>query len=761
MFATKPIYDSKFRMMALSRRSLASAAVLAACVLFLFHSLYPRRGALRSTEHNYAAEEVDRRVRLSEDRLRSIEGRAWKAEQERDAALASVDHQVTTATVEARREFRQMFGVARDKMQAGVAASARKKQADLEAREAALKADTQKALDRAARLQAALAASQSDLAAAQGELALLRSGKGAAAQTSVGSGAATAAAASASADTAVGASTSAGDTAAAATTAATATTTLSGAAAARAPAVVVPPFPLPPAQRATKTAKLLGKATETTLRVVVAVPGAYAVWIGARAERATQQEQALSSSSGGEGGSTPDLAPGKSTIPVLLRLDDLRRLELPPLDIALSTDTRAYPGGGEPLVLAAGEHTVTVQNTYPRINAAVIVEWAELRPAPSFSSAASFISPGSPTALSSRDACPVTPAGTVVLPADLFYDDEVEDEYLQDDKHSIKQGPEDAYVARLKLHRTLHGGHALSARPNPKQCHDTHTSTLDPITGDISTHCVGKDEKGMMVVFDRTAPKPYGRVVTKADLKPEHDVVLAMCGVEKPSDADPAAVGLHIRRLAHPAVKRRAVTALLKRSMAGAGSGSGVTGSGGTGTTPLPPPLSVLMLVLDSVSRPVFYAALPKVVEALRQISSRGGAAKEGGGTGGGPAVYDFRRHHVTGGGTSGNVPALLAGLALDDVDKEDHASWLFYKAKRLGYATMYASEECSKDKNAISRIMEKSMEGYGHQMKKEDVDRVFRRSEEVADHTLNGLWCHALDYGDMDSRWYDMGAQL
>ena len=620
--------------MVFSRRSLAAAAVLAACVLFLFHSLYPRRGVLRSTQHNYAAEEVDRRVRLSEDRLRSIEGRAWKAEQERDAALASVDHQVTTATVEARREFRQMFGVARDKMQSDVAASARKKQADMEAHEAALKVDAQKALDRAARLQAALAASQSDLAAAQEELTLLRSGKGAAAQTSVGSGAATAAAAAA-ADTAVGASTSAGDTAAT-TTAATATTTLSGDAAARAPAVVVPPFPLPPVQRATKTAKLLGKATETTLRVVVAVPGAYAVWIGARAERPTQQELALSSSSGGEGGSTPDLAPDKSAIPVLLRLDDLRRLELPPLDIALSTDTRAYLGAGEPLVLSAGEHTVTVQNTYPRINAAVIVEWAELRPAPSFSSAASFISPGSPTALSSPDACPVTPAGTVVLPADLFYDDEVEDEYLQDDKHSIKQGPEDAYVARLKLHRTLHGGHALSARPNPKQCHDTHTSKLDPITGDISTHCVGKDDKGMMVVFDRTAPKPYGRVVTKADLKPEHDVVLAMCGVEEPSDADPAAVGLHIRRLAHPEVKRRAVTALLKRSMVGAGSGSGAGSEGTATSTPLPPPLSVLMLVLDSVSRPVFYAALPKVVEALRRISSRGGATQGGGGTGGG-----------------------------------------------------------------------------------------------------------------------------
>ena len=37
------------------------------------------------------------------------------------------------------------------------------------------------------------------------------------------------------------------------------------------------------------------------------------------------------------------------------------------------------------------------------------------------------------------DVCPAP-----YLPADLFYDDDVTDEFLQDDKHSIKEGEENA-----------------------------------------------------------------------------------------------------------------------------------------------------------------------------------------------------------------------------------------------------------------------------------------------------------------------------
>ena len=381
--------------------------------------------------------------------------------------------------------------------------------------------------------------------------------------------------------------------------------------------------------------------------------------------------------------------------------------------------------------------TVTVQLTFPRIDAEAHIFSIKLKP--------------SSKKLDGKIYPIECPVSQEMHKMDLWYDDNlpVDEVFLQDDVHPIRPGPENHYVEQLKQYREMYGGHALRSTPQPTEnCPSSSLSEQSSFTS--LPKCHRKGDILVADIFDTSLWRSTGSYINTIKLIPtvvrmnisqfleEQEAIVVRC-VDKLKPYNTWAFNklppqsakiVYTNDIFSTKVANRARALLLSM------------------VPSTIPKLNIVVISIDSLSRSAFYSGMPRTQAVLRHIENIGRGH-----------VYDFLTHRSVGRSSKGNIPAYMAGSG----SLSSNHRYIFDRARDFGYASLMSAEECSFAQNSVARLMANFPGGFGSKLNAEQKDIVLSQIKKSADHTsLTNSFCNIEKiYRDIADRWWDMSAQL
>lgn len=151
-----------------------------------------------------------------------------------------------------------------------------------------------------------------------------------------------------------------------------------------------------------------------------------------------------------------------------------------------------------------------------------------------------------------------------------------------------------------------------------------------------------------------------------------------------------------------------------------------------------PGPPDILVLVLDTISRPNVLRDLPATVAALQALHSSGIAS-----------VFDFQRHTVVGIGTRSNAISIYRGVRGAEVASEPQwrksMPWLWDIMAEHGYVTQGAFGSCPWVRQSLSRLI--TDHPAGDPTARERV-KLVEEASHWGDHSLYNAFCDMMRLG-------------